>query len=680
MNDYEKKARELVKKMTLDEKIGMIHGDGLFVTKGVPRLGIPPFVFSDGPCGVRQDFAKKEWKAASYTKDRVSYLPCNSAVAATWNRSLAKKTGKVLGEEARGRGKDMILAPGVNIKRSPLCGRNFEYFSEDPYLTGELASSLIDGIQRNDVAACVKHFAVNNQETDRWDVDTIVDRQTLDEIYFPPFRKAVDRGADAVMGAYNLLNSEHCCHSHFLLDEVLRGEWSFDGTVVSDWGGVRNTEEAALTSVDVEMSVYNNFDDYYMASPMKKLVQDGRIREQEIDKKVIHILVMMQKLHMLPGQKRKAGNYDTVSHQKKLLRTAEESIVLLKNKNDVLPLDINPGEKILLIGENADRTHAPRGGSAEIKALYEITPLLGLSAGLGGNNQVDYLPGYISGTDEAAQEAAWQAFSLGGDAASRQGIMTSDDIERINEKLCEEAMRVAPQYDHVIFIGGLNHAEDQEGHDRKDMSLPYGQPELISKLLTVCPGMIVVLIGGNPVEMDPWVDDAKALIWMYYNGMEGGKALAEVLTGKVNPSGHLPVTFYKKLSDCSAHRIGEFGKKGRVEYKERDLVGYRYLLEEGIEPQFPFGYGLSYTSFQISDITRSGNTVTFSVANTGERDGSCVIQIYRDHPGRKYHQLCGFTKVKVPAGGHIQAEITAEAPDIAELYIGEDCVRCSKID
>ncbi len=392
--EMRERARKLAGAMTLDEKIGMIHGAQLFRTKGVERLGIPPLTMSDGPMGIRQEFRSDSWKAIGLTDDYVTYLPCNSALAATWNRKLAREAGGVLGAEARGRGKDVILAPGINIKRSPLCGRNFEYFSEDPHLTGELAAAFVQGIQEWDVAACVKHFAVNNQETQRLWMEVKIDEQVLRELYLPAFYDALKKGGSyTVMGAYNKLYGEHCCHSDFLLNQILRKEWDYDGVVVSDWGGVHDTEAAANSQLDIEMSVTSNFDQYYMAEPLKKAVRAGRVKEEAIDEKIVRILMLMMRLHMLDGN-RKPGCYNTEGHRQTALRTARESVVLLKNQKGRLPLSREHVRSVLVVGDNGNRIHSDGGGSGEVKALYEITPLMGIRKLLGGNVKVDYAEGY----------------------------------------------------------------------------------------------------------------------------------------------------------------------------------------------------------------------------------------------------------------------------------------------
>lgn len=369
--EIEKKIKDLVSQMTLDEKIGMIHGDGLFRTKGVERLGIPEVTMSDGPMGVRNEFENAHWIAVGNNDDYVTYLPSNSAIASTWNREIARESGEVLGEEARGRGKDVILAPGINIKRSPLCGRNFEYMSEDPYLTGELAVPLIQGIQTKDTAACVKHFALNNQETERLWVDVEVSERALWEIYLPAFEKAVKKGKTmSVMGAYNRYKGQHCCENKELMTDILRDKWEFDGMSVSDWGAVHDTAAVAAGGLDIEMSVTDNFDEYFMAEPLKKAVESGEIPESLIDEKVQNIIRMLFRLHKMGEGERNPGSYNTQDHREAALGAARESIVLLKNEDKKLPLSRKETKKVLVIGDNGDRIHSNGGGSAEIKALF----------------------------------------------------------------------------------------------------------------------------------------------------------------------------------------------------------------------------------------------------------------------------------------------------------------------
>lgn len=599
---------EILKELTLEEKIGMIHGAGLFRTEGVERLSIPPLYMSDGPMGVRAEFADNEWRSVGTTEDYVTYLPCNSAIASTWNRDLAKKAGKVLGEEARGRGKDVILAPGINIKRSPLCGRNFEYMSEDPGLIEELVVPMIEGIQENDVAACVKHFAANSQETERLWVDTIIDETALEEIYFPGFQAAVEKGHTlALMGAYNLLNGEHCCMSKSLLNEKLRKDWAFDGVVISDWGAVHDTKLAAESGLDLEMDVKYQFDEQYMAEPLLKAVKDGEIEESLVDEKVRNILRMMLRLKMIGPEKkhRKTGAYNTEEHRRAVLDVARESMILLKNEDQVLPLQAESGCKVAVIGANAAAIHSNGGGSAEIKALYEISPLMGIKKLLGGNVKVSYAPGYVIPDKKEASEINWQAAST----------ETAENTEKEST------------------VSGRTLDEKQQ--------------EALAEAVA-------------PVEM-PWAEKAKAILWSYYAGMEGGTALAEILSGKVNPSGKLAETFIRDASQCPAHTIGTFGKKDRVEYREGVMVGYRYYDTKKTDVLFPFGHGLSYTAFTYNDLEiirqqengRQTVKVSCSVTNTGEHAGKETVQIYvapEQKKDRPVHELKAFEKVGLDAG------------------------------
>lgn len=673
-----KKAEELTGKLTLDEKIGMVHGAELFSTKGVERLGIPPLKMSDGPMGVRQEFQPTTWQTVGLSDDYVTYLPCNSALASTWNRELAYETGSVLGEEARGRGKDVILGPGVNIKRSPLCGRNFEYFSEDPYLAKEMAVPYIQGVQNWDVAACVKHFAANNQETERLWVDVEIDEKALREIYLPAFHDAVTKGgAYTLMTAYNMVNGTHCYADEHLLKDILRKEWKYDGTIISDWGGVHDTEMAANSELDIEMSVTDNFDEYFLAEPLKKKIKAGEIEEKVLNEKVIHILMLMMRLHMIDGaeeqRSRKAGSYNTPEHRKSALQVARESVVLLKNEDERLPLKAKEMKKLLLIGENAECVHSNGGGSAEIKALYEITPLMGIKTLLGGNTEVTYVPGYKRDDVAADSDKNWQETSLEDGGGSIKEIKSTVDeaVKNERKRLREEAAELASKYEQVILIGGLNHEHDSEGNDRADMRLPYEQDELIQEVLKANPQTVIVMMGGSPVEMGEWISDAKAVVWNWYSGMEGGRALAEVLFGNVNPSGKLPETFYKKHTDCSAHAVGEFPGDTKVRYKEEVFVGYRYNDTFKIEPQFCFGHGLSYTTFAYENASvfeeENQIIVCCEVKNTGNVAGKEIVQVYLASKNREENepiqQLKGFAKTELLQPGEMQVvEIKVEVP------------------
>lgn len=699
------KIEKLISQLTLQEKIGMIHGDGFFTTKGVERLGIPPFKTSDGPRGVRKDFENDAWKDIGLSYDYASYLPCNSALAATWNRAIAHETGKVLGREARGRGKDMILAPGINIMRTPLCGRSFEYMGEDPYLVSEMVVPLVQGIEENDVSACVKHFAVNNQETRRLDVDVEVSERALREIYLPGFEAAVRRGkAKGIMGAYNKLRGTHCCHHDYLLNEILRKEWGFEGITVSDWGGVHDTKEALMNGLDMEMSVTSDFDAYYMAEPLVKMIENGEVDNKtalaKIDEKVRHILNVMNELHMLDGE-RSAGSYNDYNDKAALRQAARESIVLLKNDANILPLDRKKIKKLLVVGENANRQHAPGGGSAEIKALYEITPLLGIQMLLGGNTEVVYKPGYYNEDigniwANTGDSENGQADSLNQDSKEAQESQkTAQEKKRqrqkeMNEKYLQEALEAAKDADAVIFVGGLTHDYDTEGQDRADMRLPYDQDRLILELLRVRPDTIVTLVAGSPVDMSMWLDEVKSLVFDWYAGMEGGIALAEVLFGDFNPSGRLPETFPVNGKDCPAVVLGEFPGGDKVSYGEDIFVGYRYYDTYDAATAFPFGYGLSYTDFVMTGIraeviedTEESKSVkvSFDISNIGNRGGATVAQIYvadkRPRVKKAAKELKAFEKIYLEAGE--TREVTLMLEREAFTYYDETA-HCFRVD
>lgn len=669
---YHEEVETLLKELTLDEKIAMIHGAGLFRTEGVERLDIPPIKFSDGPMGVRNEFDNSKWIPSGTTDDFVSYLPSNSALASTWNRDLAYWTGKVLGEEARGRGKDMILAPGINIKRSPLCGRNFEYMSEDPRLIEELTVPLIEGIQESDVAACVKHFAVNSQETDRLMMDVVIDERSLREIYFPGFKAAVQEANTlSLMGAYNRLNGTHCCENNALLQTILKDEWGYDGTVVSDWGAVHKTKEAAEAALDIEMSVRDNFDEYKLANPLKEAVLAGEISEEHIDIKIRNILRMMFRLKMIGEERdeRKSGTYNTPEHRSTVYKTAAESVILLKNEENILPLNTKGKKKIAMIGRNAEMIHSNGGGSAEIKALYEISPLMGMKTRLGGNVEVKYAPGYFIPSKEEQSDVNWQQDSLDTDkmlATEDRGVLSQKEQEKLalsrekGEKLLEEAVLLAKECDQVIFVGGLNHDYDVEGQDRSDMKLPYNQDQVIEAVLEANPNTVIVIMAGSPVEM-LWRNKAKSILWCYYAGMETGNALADVILGNVNPSAKLAETFPVTYADTPTGKNGQFALVGEVKYEEGIYVGYRYFEKNAIKPAFCFGHGLSYTSFAYDNIAvcKEENDdiqvkVSCEIINTGNMEGAEILQLYvsQKNPSidRPCKELKNFHKISLVPG------------------------------
>lgn len=686
----------ILKQLTLEEKIEMIHGTGLFHNGSVERLGIPSLFMSDGPNGVRQEFHDDNWIPVDDSGDYVTWLPSNTCLASTWNPELAYYFGQILGNEARGRGKDVILAPGINIKRTPLCGRNFEYMSEDPALAGSLAASLVRGIQENDVASCVKHFALNNQEFDRMSVDVKVDEKTLRELYLPAFYKAlVEGGSLSVMGAYNRYDGVFCCESQKLLNDILRDEWHYDGVTISDWGGVHHTEEAALHGVDLEMSVTPDFDDYKLAGPLYEKVKSGEIPESVIDEKVLRILTLMSRLRML-SPVRMPGCFNTEKHHDMAEKIAEEGIVLLKNDKHHLPLSVGQNsknkKKILVVGDNATRSHARGGGSSEVKALYDISPLLGIRMALGGNAQCDWLPGYFVDNEKyVIGEVDWQADSLQSDY---QEVEDNDkfrtEILPVRQQYLKKVLDVLPNYDEVIFVGGLNHAYDVEGFDRPDMKLPYGQDEVISSLADATDNLTVILISGSPVEM-PWIDKVHSLLQTSYYGSNGGYALAKIIFGAVNPSGKLPETYPLSLADTPTQVYhsypGKMGEDGHlhVEYSEKLMVGYRYYTSKNIPVLFPFGYGLSYSTFacrnfhvterNMSSIGELQVTVSCEIQNTGSREGRETLQLYVGIPEPEQPKMAlkTFEKVSLRASETKEVSLILTQKDFSTYSTEQKC-------
>lgn len=662
------KAQALLAQLTLDDKIAMIHGAGLFRTEGVARLGIPPMRMDDGPMGPRAETHNGNWAPLYNTRDHVTYLPSGSAVASTWNPVLAHAAGQVLGQEARGRGKDVILGPSINIKRSPLCGRNFEYMSEDPFLTAAMGTEVIRGVQESDVAACAKHYAANSQETDRLEVDETISARALREIYLPAFEAAVkDAGVLSLMGAYNLVNGRQCCESGELLDDILRGEWGFDGFVVSDWSAVKRTKESAEVGLDVEMSVHDRFDEYYFAQPLKAAIEAGEVSETDVDKKVVRVLAVMDALHMLPddsgdgvGPAREAGSYATLEHAAAAREVAREAVVLLRNEGGLLPLDPSRMRRLLVVGANADRIHSNGGGSAVIKALHEVSPLLGLNGLLGGNVEITYASGYDA--KQVVQDDTWQEDSL--ENSTLDVAAAEERARELREEAVELAREFAAAGDPVVFVGGLDHEHDLEGRDREDLTLPYGQDALIEALLAAAPDTILAFVAGSPVAM-PWAERARAIVWSWYNGCESGMALAETLLGHVVPSGHLPETFPVALADSPAHSVGTFGPGLHVDYTEDIYVGYRYYETRDVPVLFPFGHGLSYTTFAYSDLDvrrQDGRIrVALSVENTGGMPGKAVPQVYLGLTGtgedRPVKELKGFAKLDLEPGERRQVII-----------------------
>lgn len=659
----EAKIDQLVKKMTLEEKISMLHANSIFTTSGVARLGIPGLSTDDGPLGIREELkAGGGWAPANLTTDSATFFPNGSAIAATWNPSLANRYGIAIGEEARARGKNVLLAPAFNIARTPLCGRTYEYYSEDPFLNSQLAVAAVEGIQSQHVAACVKHFALNNQETERGRINVEVSERALREIYLPAFKAAIEKGnAWTIMAAYNKVRGEYCSENNYLLNTILKGEWGFKGIVISDWGGTHSTVTAANNGLDVEMGSRPPYENYYFANPLLDSVKAGKVSEKTIDDKVHRILWVLYKTSL--SKNLPAGSLNTPAHSKTVYDIASESIVLLKNDKHLLPLKTAGLKTIAVIGDNATHMNHLGGFGAGVKAKYEITPLQGLQNALGKTVNIKFAQGY-----RARVINPWQKNKNDKDV----------DVNKPDPALIQEAVNTAKNSDvAIVFIGG-NRDYESEGRDRKDLSLPFGEQALVDAVTAANANTIVVIIGGAPYDINKIKKDNHTIVWSWFNGSEGGHALADVLTGKVNPSGKLPFTFPVALHESPAHYLHTFpGDSLTAIYKEGILVGYRWYDTKNITPLYPFGYGLSYTNFAFSPLHTDKKdyklnetiTVTTKVKNTGKIDGKETVQLYIGKLGsaveRAEKELKAFKKVMVPAGKEVTVRLSIPVKNLA---------------
>lgn len=669
----EKRIEKLIKKMTLEEKVGLLHGNSKFYVAGVERLGIPEWSLSDGPHGVRAEINRHDWAYAGWTNDSASYFPTGTAFAAAWNPELAYRRGEVLGEEARWRKKDVLLGPGVNIIRSPLCGRNFEYMSEDPYMNSVLAVAYIKGLQSRDVACSVKHFAVNNQETNRTTVDVECSERALREIYLPAFKAAVQEGgALTVMAAYNKFRGEFCAENNYLVRKILRNEWGFDGVYVTDWGAAHSTVPSMEAGLDLEMgTLIDKYEDWYYANPLIEAVKSGKIPMSLVDEKVGDVLRVMIKTNVLDPKKRFGpGSMNTKEHQQATYDAAAEAIVLLKNQNNLLPLDFSSIKSLAVIGDNATRKHSNGGLSSEIKAVYEVTPLEALRAKWGDKVDIRFAQGYEK----------LSTFVEGSNNGQSSGTFSSKTQE--SDALLKEAVEVARTSDVALLVCGLNHDYDTESFDRLNMDIPYGQVELIQEVVKANPRTIVVMIAGSPLNMAAVDICSPAIVWAWFNGMEGGNALVDVLSGKVNPSGKMPFTTPVSLDQSPAHALGNFpGRDLKVNYEEDILVGYRWFDTKGLPVVYLFGYGLSYTTFNYSNLNTDKKTydqadtiqATFTLTNTGDREGAEVAQLYVSDPVcsvmRPVKELKGFKKVFLKPGE--SRRITLDIPVSSLAFYSE---------
>ena len=694
----EQRVEDALGRMTLNEKIAIIHAQSKFSSPGVARLGIPGLWCTDGPHGIRAEVKWDEWDQAGWTNDSCMAFPTLTCLAATWNTDMSLLYGKSIGEEALYRGKHVLLGPGVNIYRTPLNGRNFEYMGEDPCLSATMVVPYIQGVQQNGVAACVKHFALNNQEDGRHVVNVSLSDRALYEIYLPAFKAAVQQAHSwSIMGAYNRIWGQYACHNHRLLVDILRGEWGFDGAVISDWGGVSNTDEAIHNGMDLEFGSWtdgltegrsNSYDYYFLAQPYLKKIQSGEVGTDELDGKVRNVLRLIFRTSMNP--RKGFGSLCSDAHAAAAREIAGEGIVLLKNApvgkkksaQPVLPLT-NP-KTILVVGENAIKQMTVGGGSSSLKAKYEISPLQGIRERAAVNGaEVRYVRGYVG--------------DIGGEY---NGVTTGQDLSdnRSAAELTAEAVAAAREADVVLFIGGLNKADhqDAEGADRLQYGLPYGQDELISALAKANNHMAVIILSGNAYAM-PWLNNVPALVQAWFNGSETGHALADVLFGDVNPSGHMPFTIMPALENYPSHQYGAIAYPGvnkEEEYKEDIFVGYRYadlygqkkplnyttqgkaytIVPPKTKPLFAFGHGLSYTTFALSKATRDGNTVRVTVKNTGSRPGKEVVQLYvaplRSQVVRPVKELKAFQKVALEPGE--EKEITFSLTEDMFRYFDAD--------
>lgn len=679
----EERVEDALQRMTLEEKVGVLHAQSKFCSRGVQRLGIPELWTTDGPHGIRPEVLWDEWEQAAWTNDSCVAFPALTALAATWNPELAELYGRSLGEEALYRGKDVVLGPGVNIYRTPLNGRNFEYMGEDPLLASRMVVPYIKGLQSNGVAACVKHYALNNNEVNRHTSNVIVDDRTLYEIYLPAFKAAVtEGGAWSIMGSYNLYQNQHGCHNKRLLRDILRDEWGFDGVVISDWGGTHDTAEAVENGLDLEFGSWTNgltngrsnaYDNYYLADPYLKLLREGKADMATLDNKVRNVLRLIFRTAMKSDKG--FGSLCSDEHYAAARRIGAEGIVLLRNKGNLLPLDPSKPQNILVVGENAVKMMTVGGGSSSLKVQRETSPLDGLRA-----------------QAPAGSTVVWERGYVGDPTGEYNGVTSGQDLSesRSADRLIADAADAARRADVVIFVGGLNKAtgQDCEDSDRESLALPYNQDAVIEALVAANPRTVVVNVSGNAVAM-PWADKVPAILQAWFLGSESGNSLADVIFGHVNPSGKLPMTFPVRLDDVAAHAVGEYPGTKRadsdiidIRYNEGVLVGYRWFDTKKIRPLFAFGHGLSYTTFGYGKLSADASkigpdgamTLSVDVTNTGSRAGAETVQLYisdtKASVKRPAKELKNFEKVYLEPGQTKTVTFTVRPSDLAFFDAG----------
>ena len=670
----DKKINEIIAQMTLEEKVNMLHSKTNMSSAGVERLGIADMNYADGPFGIREEGVPNGFQSAGWTLDSATYFPTGSALAATWSEELAYKYGTGMGKEARLRGKDVILGPAVNIQRLPVGGRTYEYLSEDPILSAALALEYTKGVQDEGTAVCIKHFAVNNQETNRGSVDAQLDERTLREIYLKPFERAIiEGGAMSVMPAYNKVNGDYCSENEHLLNEILRGEWGFKGFTVSDWGGTHSTMGAMLHGLNVQMTGSN-----YLGQPVIDSIATGALSEDLVDEKVRQILRVRYAIKPVPADVANTVMTSQPESQQIAKEVAEKSIVLLKNE-DILPVKADV-KKIAVIGQNAVLKTQSGGMGAGVKALYEVTPLEGICKRAGKDVEVTYAPGYKT-----------IAFRWGPAPANLDPLEARSNDEPADPTLVAEAVALAKDADLVIFFGGTNKSIETEGSDRKNIDLPCGQNELVKALYEANQNLVTVLISGGPTDLRFLEPVSPAIVQGWWNGTEGGTALAEVLFGDIAPSGKLPFTFPAKLEDSPAYAMGNFpdpnGAGGDLfslmfrpdvlkmspeerqkfidslpkpvsKYTERFYVGYRWFDTRNVKPMYAFGHGLSYVEFEYDDLKavvgKDAVQVSFKLENEGSMPADEVVQLYVHRIDSKVEwptkELKAFQRVSLRAG------------------------------
>lgn len=668
----EQQINDIIKSMALEEKIDMLHGKNMFSSAGIPRLGMADMEYADGPFGIREEMEPHSWNSAHLTTDSATFFPTGSALAATWSTDWAYAYGRAMSREARMRGKDMILGPAINIQRVPTGGRTYEYLSEDPLLSGFLSVAYTKGVQDDGTAVCLKHYALNNQEDYRGFVDVRISDRAMHEIYLRPFEMAV-READAwgMMAAYNKVNGRWCSENEMLLNTVLRKQWGFPGMVISDWGGVHSTVDAVTAGMNVEMP-----GNRYMGKALLDSVKAGKVSEEIINQRVREILrvrLTVKPIAKEEANKRPVGNEEEMNTA---LEVARRSIVLLKNDN-LLPIDLKRVRRMAVIGENAITKMALGGVGAGVKTRREITPLEGLQQIVGNQVKITYAPGYKSF-----------------DRNSRN--KRQNPIQPADRQLLAQAVKVAKQADLVIFFAGNNREVETEGSDRKTITLPSGQDELAMALAKANKRLVTVIVSGGPVDVTTVNSVSGSLMASWFNGSMGGQALAEVLTGKISPSGKLPMTWPMRLEDVPAYSTGSYPQTmnnngqgdifvGLVNnqsnerrqqliapYTEEGLVGYRWYDEKKMTVAYPFGFGLSYAQFNYSDIvvkpTIEGVDVSFTLTNTSTVDGEEVAQVYVSRPTshitRPVKELKGFQRVSLKAGEQKKVTIPLRRTDL----------------